>query len=75
MCSDGCLKLWYGSLDNLTEFKLVGELLFGRNLQETTAIHCIGNGHLMVMIGGYDSKVHVYTTKRGIPDIEPNQAF
>jgi hypothetical protein len=32
MCSDGIMKLWYASLDNLTEFKLTGELLFGRNL-------------------------------------------
>ena len=46
------------------QFKVKGELLFGRNLQESSAIHCIGDGHLMVAVGGYDSKVHIYTTKR-----------
>jgi len=27
----------------------------------------VGN-HLMLMIGGYDSKIHVYTTKRNMVD-------
>jgi WD40 repeat protein len=27
------------------------------------------------MIGGYDSKVHVYTIKRGITEVKPDQAF
>jgi hypothetical protein len=27
------------------------------------------------MIGGYDSKVHVYTIKRGITEVKADQAF
>ena len=40
-------------------------LMFGRNLQETAALHVIGSNHLLLLTGGYDSQIHVYSTLRG----------
>jgi len=62
----GDLKLWALSQDG--KFCLKASLLFGRNLQETTALACIGEGHIMLLTGGYDSKIHVYTISRGQDD-------
>lgn len=45
------------------QFSTKSSLLFGRNLQETFCIVDV-KSYLLVMIGGYDSKIHVYTTKR-----------
>lgn len=61
----GDLKLW--SLND-GAFILKASLLFGRNLQETTAIRCIGEEQIMVLTGGYDSKIHVYTIGRKLDD-------
>lgn len=38
-----------------------GQLLFGRNLMETFVMTEINN-HILLMFGGYDSKIHVYST-------------
>jgi hypothetical protein len=59
----GDLRLW--ALDSEGKFVIKASLMFGRNLQETTALGCIGSSHLMLLTGGYDSKIHVYTTQRG----------
>lgn len=61
----GDLKLW--SLNQEGTFELKASLLFGRNLQETNAIACLGD-HLMLLTGGYDSKVHLYTIPRKTSD-------
>jgi hypothetical protein len=58
----GDLKLW--SLGHDGSFGLKSSLLFGRNLQETASLQCVGNQHLMLLTGGYDSKIHVYTIQR-----------
>jgi len=63
MCAAGVLKLWSRKASS-NEFILKSELLFGRNLQETSAVFSIGEQTLLVLVGGYDSKVHVYTTIR-----------
>jgi WD40 repeat protein len=66
MCSDGKMTMWFGELnDEHNKYHFKSELLFGRNLQEVSAIQCIGKEHLLVLVGGYDSKVHIYTIKRG----------
>ena len=36
-------------------------MLFGRNLQESLCLTTLGPEHLMLMIGGYNSQMHIYT--------------
>jgi WD40 repeat protein len=60
MCSGGVMNL-YSKAEG--QFIKKSSLLFGRNLQETFCIFEVGS-YLLLMIGGYDSKIHVYTTKR-----------
>ena len=57
MANDGVLKLYGGA----QELKEIATLLFGRNLQETICLTHLGSEHLMLMIGGYNSQIHVYT--------------
>ena len=61
MCMDGKLVLWAIDSSSTSAFNQKAFLLFGRNLQETTALHNIGKNHLLLLTGGYDSKIHVYT--------------
>jgi WD40 repeat protein len=63
MCSEGLLKLW-SAQDISSDFSLKSELHFGRTLQEEVCLKSIGESHLMLLSGGYDSKVHVYCTSR-----------
>lgn len=67
MCSEGILKLWTGvfDADGVVSFQLKSELLFGRNLQEVTELKTLGEGDLLLLTGGYDSKIHIYMTVRG----------
>lgn len=66
MCSDGVLKLWAGAADgDQVTFALKSELLFGRNLQEVTELLKFGENDLLLLTGGYDSKIHVYMTELG----------
>jgi len=67
MCSSGALKLWVGnhSEQGQIEFSLKSELLFGRNLQEVVEIKKFGDQDLLLLTGGYDSKIHVYMTAYG----------
>ena len=58
----GDLRVW--ALANDGTFNLKASLLFGRNLQETSVITTLGS-HLLLLTGGYDSKIHVYATDRG----------
>jgi hypothetical protein len=57
LANDGCLKLYSGK-EELSE---QSTLLFGRNLQESLCLTTLGPEHLMLMIGGYNSQMHVYT--------------
>ena len=67
MCSSGALKLWVGNHNEQgqIEFSLKSELLFGRNLQEVVEIKKFGDHDLLLLTGGYDSKIHVYMTAYG----------
>ena len=67
MCKSGVLKLWAGSYDDNQQlsFSLKSELLFGRNLQEVTELKRLGEKDLLLLTGGYDSKIHVYMTDLG----------
>lgn len=49
-------------------FEKVGEILFGKNLQEAMQITTIGKKHLLLVVGGYDSNIHCYTCLRGSGD-------
>ena len=51
------------------------ELLFGRNLQETATLKEIGSKHLLLLTGGYDSQIHVYSTLRGQEQTELSYRF
>ena len=64
MCKSGVLKLWVGSRDENKQlkFSVKSEILFGRNLQEVTELKKLGQNDLLLLTGGYDSKVHVYMT-------------
>ena len=70
MCAQGTLKLWYALYDpkspeketSKLEFTLIGQLLFGKNLQEAFAITQMpGTNHLLIAIGGFDKNIHCYT--------------
>ena len=65
MCSQGVLKLWVSNFgeDGKIVFSVKSELLFGRNLQEVTEIKKFGANDLLLLTGGYDSKIHVYMTE------------
>ena len=77
MCSEGVLKLWVSKLgdDGNTTFSLKSELLFGRNLQEVTELKTLGTSDLLLLTGGYDSKIHIYMTGRGADPTELNYKF
>ena len=67
MCSEGVLKLWVSSFgeDGTINFSVKSELLFGRNLQEVTELQKFGANDMLLLTGGYDSKIHVYMTEQG----------
>lgn len=58
----GKLKLWQGST---LEYR--DELLFGKNLQETMALVPYSGKHLLLVVGGYDSLLHVYLVPKEGP--------
>jgi hypothetical protein len=55
-------------MKNGETFEQKGEILFGKNLQEAMSLATIGKKHLLLVVGGYDSNVHCYTTLRGNGD-------
>jgi WD40 repeat protein len=63
MCGEGVLRVWAALAGG--EFILKSELFFGRLLQESSALHALGKTQLILAVGGYDSKVHIYTMERG----------
>lgn len=67
--SVGTSKLWAGKTladGTSSDFTEKAFLMFGRNLQETVALHGLGSNHILLLSGGYDSQIHVYSTQRGI---------
>ena len=61
MCLGGTTKLW--QLKD-GQFELGAQLLFGKNLQEAVQLARIGEKHVMLLMGGYDKQVHIYTCLR-----------
>ena len=74
LCSEGQLKVW-ASPDTESDFSLKSSLLFGRNLQEESCLRKVGEKHLMLLTGGYDSKIHVYCTPLGPEESELKYQF
>jgi len=62
MCTGGVLKLWKGSNKNDIAFK--DQLLFGKHLQEAAALKVLNDKSLVLVIGGYDTHIHVYLVPR-----------
>lgn len=61
MCMGGTLNLWSNTG---SQYEVIGELLFGKNLQEAFQLTALGKEHLLMTVGGYDSKIHCYTCRR-----------
>ena len=61
--SNGILDLFYFDLD-LNEYKLFSSLDFTKNLQDTISLCIINDNYLMMLTGGYDKKINVYTVMR-----------
>ena len=61
--SNGILDLFYFDLD-LNEYKLFASLDFSRRLQDTISLCIINENYLMMLTGGYDKKINVYTVMR-----------
>lgn len=61
MCMGGSLKLW---AKRETKFEIIGEILFGKNLQEAFDLTLIGQKYLLLVVGGYDRQIHCYTCPR-----------
>lgn len=76
MCSQGVLKLWAAQVsgEGALECSVKSELLFGRNLQEITELKKL-NTDLLLLTGGYDSKIHVYLTEQGAASSELKYQF
>jgi WD40 repeat protein len=61
MSNDGMLRLYQSTEDG--KYVEKANLAFGRNLQESICLSELGNDHIVLLVGGYDSKIHVYTIK------------
>ena len=61
--SNGILDLFYFDID-LNEYKLFASLNFARKLQDAISICEINENYLMMLTGGYDKKINVYTIMR-----------
>ena len=61
--SNGILDLFYFDID-LNEYKLFSSLNFSRKLQDTISICAINENYLMMLTGGYDKKINIYTVMR-----------
>ena len=61
--SNGILDLFYFDLD-LNEYKLFASLDFTKKLQDTISLCVINDNYLMMLTGGYDKKINVYTVMR-----------
>ena len=61
--SNGILDLFYFDID-LNEYKLFSSLNLSRKLQDTISICEINENYLMMLTGGYDRKINIYTVMR-----------
>ena len=61
--SNGILDLFYFDID-LNEYKLFASLNLARKLQDAISICEINDNYLMMLTGGYDRKINVYTIMR-----------
>ena len=61
--SNGILDLFYFDID-LNEYKLFASLNFTRKLQDTISLCVINENYLMMLTGGYDRKINIYTVMR-----------
>lgn len=61
-CLNGNLKIWKGQdLHENLNVEFVDQLLFGSNLQETITIFPANKRYIMMLTGGFDKYIHVYT--------------
>ena len=61
--SNGILDLFYFDID-LNEYKLFSSLNFTKKLQDTISLCVLNENYLMMLTGGYDKKINVYTVMR-----------
>ena len=61
--SNGILDLFYFDID-LNEYKLFASLNFTRKLQDTISLCVINENYLMMLTGGYDRKINIYSVMR-----------
>ena len=61
--SNGILDLFYFDID-LNEYKLFSSLNFSKKLQDTISLCALDDNYLMMLTGGYDRKINVYTVMR-----------
>ena len=61
--SNGILDLFYFDLD-LNEYKLFSSLDFSKKLQDTISLCVINDNYLLMLTGGYDKKINVYSVMR-----------
>jgi hypothetical protein len=59
----GTLKLWTLSQTGV-KYEQIGQILFGKNLQEAMELTLVGSKYLLLVVGGYDSNIHCYTCLR-----------
>lgn len=60
-CLDGNIKIWRSTKDNQAEIKPTATLMFGSNLQEAFKLFPINKRFIMLLTGGFDKNMHVYT--------------
>jgi len=54
--------VWKSNDESLSEkFTMVSQLLFGKNLQEAFKMFPVNDRYIMLLTGGFDKNVHVYT--------------
>ena len=61
--SNGTLDLFYFDLD-LNEYKLFATLDCSKKLQDTICLSVLNENYLLMLTGGYDRKINVYTVMR-----------
>lgn len=61
-CLDGEVKVWKSQDPDLeNDITLAGNIYFGKNLQETFKMFPVNDRYIMLLTGGFDKNVHVYT--------------
>lgn len=61
--SNGVLDLFYFDID-LNEFKLFASLNYSRKLQDALCLTVLNDNYLLLLTGGYDTKIYVHTVMR-----------